>query len=177
MFLLLQTKRPQQDFAGLSAQEGGSTVLSLHGRLTEKGLIVLNGRKWAFINQTSSTARAATLLRKGRDGQRMRAWGLCCVPSPILFCSLGPFSSNHSAVSETTPTTTGHLCGPKLMGSCPKDGPVATICLFVNIQHAQAKPSCGYANVRCPGASHRDANLRQGPTEWSVENDSWILSV
>lgn len=82
--LSLWTKSPQQDLAGLSAQERGSTPLSLHKHLAENGPIVLNGRKRAFIDQTLGTARKGPLLWKGKDGERMRGRGLCCMSALCL---------------------------------------------------------------------------------------------
>lgn len=58
----LWTKSPQQDFAGLSAQERGSTPLLLQEQLAEKGPIVLNGRKRAFTDQTFGSTGAGPLL-------------------------------------------------------------------------------------------------------------------
>lgn len=110
-------------------------------------------------------------MEKGWEG------GVCAACLPYAFSNISLFtlslSPTHSTVSWTTPITTGHLCGSKLMGSCPKDGLDATICLFVNIQHTEAKPPCGYANVWCPGAAHRDANLQAGANR--VEWRKWLL--
>lgn len=58
----LWTKSPQQDFAGLSAQERGSTPLSLQTQLAERGPIVLNGRKRALTHQTFGGAGAGPMV-------------------------------------------------------------------------------------------------------------------
>lgn len=59
---------------------------------------------------------------------------------------------------QTIPIITGHICGQKLMGGCPRDEPAATVCFSLRA----AKTPRGHANMRCPGDSHRDASLHQG---------------
>lgn len=54
----LWTKMPQQDIAGLSTQERGSTPLSLQKQIAAEGPIVLNFRKQAFMDQTFGSAGA-----------------------------------------------------------------------------------------------------------------------
>lgn len=118
---------------------------------------------------------------EGGEGQKC----LCCIFAscclwyfslwfPVSYSiSLSPLYNHH--------ITPGHLCGPKLMGMPSKRWACChPLPPFVNIQNTKAKPACGYANVCCPGAAHRDANLWQGPTgykrgKWSF--DSWNLSV
>lgn len=82
----LWTKSPQQDFAGLSAQERGSIPLSLQKHLAEKGSIVLNSRKQAFLEQTFRSAGAGPLLWNGKDDGRQRGRERVCaarLPSAI----------------------------------------------------------------------------------------------
>lgn len=67
----------------------------------------------------------------------MRSLSPCC-----LFLHL-PL---HTATP--TPITTGHLCGPKLMGSSPRDGPVATVCLSLSTSN-KLRPSHHVGMLMC----------------------------
>lgn len=53
---------------------------------------------------------------------------ICLVPSAVCFPFVPPFLNFRSPLFPH-PITPGHVCYPKLMGRCPRDGPVATFCL------------------------------------------------
>ena len=108
------TKSPQQEFAGLSAQERGSTPLSLQRQLAEKAPIVLNGRKQAFIDQTIGCAGAGPLLWNGKDGRTEAPYSLCAICA--MFLHHLPHPITRYAVQE-------------------KGQPVATFCLPFSISN------------------------------------------
>lgn len=120
-------------------------------------------------------------MEGGRNG------GVCAASSPCVFTGISPspcslsLSPPPSLPSQTTPSHRDIFVARSWWVAVPEMGQLPpSASLFVNIQQTKAKPPCGYANVWCPAAAHRDANLRQGPTgyerrKWSF--DSWTLSV
>lgn len=66
---------------------------------------------------------------------KCRKDGMCVFSLSMLSLSPPP-----SALCYIPPITTGHLCGPKLMGSSPRDGPVATVCLSLSTSN-KLRPS------------------------------------
>lgn len=87
------------------------------------------------MDQTFGSAGAGPLLWKGKDGGREVPRGLaaylpCAVSDISCPLCLLPHLPLHSL--KPPPLTPGHMCGPKLMGCCPRDGLVATFCLSLS---------------------------------------------
>lgn len=89
------------------------------------------------MGQNCGSAGPGPLLGNGKDGGRVGWRGLCYIFALCLqrYLSLSVHSvSFPNSISPLLnhPITPGHLCGPKLMGSCPRDGLVATFCLSLS---------------------------------------------
>lgn len=79
--------------------------------------------------------------------------------------------------SQTTPIITGHICGQKLMGGCPRDEPAATVCFSLWASNApQPNRSVGMQICAAPGIpKEMPICIRANRAE--RKNDSWSPSV
>lgn len=134
MMCPLWTKSPQQDSAGLSAPGRPDTLLSLQKQLAAKSAFVLNGRKQAFMDPTLGLGGTEPPAVKWHTTARGREWQrglhICLVPLAICFLlwsTLSPAPPPLLFIHIIMPV---YLFAPKLMGSCLKDGPVATFCFL-----------------------------------------------
>lgn len=108
------------------------TLLSLQKQLAAKSAFVLNGRKQAFMDPTLGLGGTEPPAVKWHTAARGREWQrgrhICLVPLAICFLlwsTLSPAPLLFIHISMPV-----YLFAPKLMGSCPKDGPVATFCFL-----------------------------------------------
>lgn len=108
-------------------------------------------------------------------------WGLlvtsisqksCKVSVSLCFFTLLLFMA-----SQTTPIITGHICGQKLMGGCPRDEPAATVCFSLCASNTpQPNRSVGMQICAAPGIPiEMPICIRANRVAW--KNDSWTLSV
>lgn len=152
----------------------------------ERGPIVLNGRKQALIDQTFGRAWAGSLLWNGKDGGRKGRRGYL-VPSAIslTFCPLVVSLPNSVTRPFNHPNHTGASLWPELMGSCPRDGPVATFCFSSSKRwpnHHVGMLMCGALGLPIempicgrgqPGMRGENEALTPGPCQFEGVTGGW----
>lgn len=148
---LLSATREQQVVSVRSAQERGSSPLSLEKEFTAKGHILY----WMPGNQLSWTRLPEELEQT--PAARWQRMNEAVTKGSVLRIRLVPFagsslSSVHS-LWQNIFVAQNWWAAVQEMGPLP---PSASLC-----QHPiWGQPPCGFVNVYCPGAAHRNANLQ-----------------
>lgn len=136
--------------------------------------IVPSGRNQALVS--FSDAGALWWPGKGGEGKARRVCHALVVLYLLQYVSLlVPSFFSFLLPLFTRLITPGHVCYPKLMGNCPRDGPVATFCFPLSTSN-EWRPShhVGMLMWAALGLTQRDASLQQVPAAKRGEN--WALT-